>query len=57
MRKNNKADMTVSEQLQAIGDRFCADYCKHGKTIKTLTDDELSEFMKEHCKHCPVTEL
>ena len=56
MRKNNKAEMTIAEQLNAIADDFCRNYCKYPDTWDEEKEEcELSE--SEHCKNCPLGEL
>lgn len=51
MRKNNKSEMTIAEQLNAIADDFCKNYCKYSDA-----QDEKKEGC-EHCKNCPLGEL
>lgn len=55
-RQRNKMDMTVSEQLEHIGNEFCDHYCKW----PMLWDEEkegceLSE--SEHCNNCILLQL
>ena len=54
-RKNNKKDMTITEQLERVKDQICIDYCKfrHGMKIEIITCDELVEI----CKTCPMNEV
>ena len=56
MRRNNKADMTISEQIESIKERMCDQYCKWPDKW-----DEEAEgiplFESEHCEHCPLMEL
>lgn len=55
-RKNNPADMSITEQLRAIADDMCTNYCKW----PDLWDEE-KEGMEladsEHCANCPMSEL
>lgn len=56
MRKNNKMDMTVTEQINAIADNICRNYCKYPDTWDEEKEGcELSE--SEHCRNCPLGEL
>lgn len=55
MRRNNKQEMTITEQLAYVKECICADYCRyvdlkhHGK----VSEAEL----KECCEYCPLNEL
>lgn len=56
MRKNNKMDMTVTEQINAIAEDFCNHYCKYPDIWDEEKEGcELSE--SEHCANCPLGEL
>lgn len=56
MRKNNKMDMTVTEQIYAIVEDFCLHYCKYRDTWDEKKEGcELLE--SEHCRNCPFGEL
>lgn len=65
MRKNNVADMTITEQLEAMGEMFCIDYCKYPNAFheRLLRDeynneDQANEAMqREICDHCPLMRL
>ena len=60
MRKNNKADMTISEQLESIKERICDGYCKYPELAKLTHDDSdeaLEWMMRDCCEHCPLMEL
>ena len=52
MRKNNKLDMTVREQLEEIRAELCDSYCKYTSVIE-LEPDEL----EKECEYCPFTKL
>ena len=55
-RHNNKSDMTVCEQIEAIKDRICMEYCKWPDRFNE--EDEGCELAdSEHCKNCPLNEL
>lgn len=54
MRQNNKADMTVTEQISAIREKMCSDYCKYnkdGEPHKKSTTEKMA------CVVCPLREL
>jgi hypothetical protein len=52
MRKNNKLDMTIIEQLEQIKAEICDSYCKYTNFIE-LEPDEL----EKECEHCPFINL
>lgn len=56
MRKNNKQDMTIREQIQAVADEICSTRCKYPDQW-----DEEKEGIElcdsEYCKNCPLNEL
>lgn len=64
-RKTNKADMTIHEQLERVGEIICNDYCKYPAVYheRLLRDeyenaDEADEVMQnEICVKCPLMEL
>ena len=72
-RRNNKADMTIREQIEDIKEDFCGTHCKYLAEKKArasearLTIDEpwdrqneLSKIQNEllrHCRECPLTRL
>ena len=60
MRKHNKSDMTVSEQLDYIKEQICDDYCKYPEDCRSFIKDpdEAWEYlMRTHCATCPLNEL
>ena len=57
MRQNNKADMTVTEQIIAIRRMICANYCKYSEWAEKSKDGEAQELLKTMCAHCPLREL
>ena len=57
MRKNNKLDMTVTEQLNAIGDRMCEEYCKYYEKMKDMDEEESEKYADVYCLNCPLGEL
>lgn len=58
MRRKNKKDMTIMEQLDEACNRACREICKYYDERKDIKDslDEW-EFQERHCKNCPLTEI
>lgn len=55
-RRNNKMDMTVSEQLQFIKDQMCLCYCRYSeKLIEGKMKRDVLE--GEYCKYCALKEI
>ena len=50
-RRNNKMEMSIYEQLQAIKEEMCEHYCHYRKTYVYQSD------VDEKCEHCPLTRL
>ena len=60
MRRNNKADMTISEQFESIKEQMCDKYCKWPEMSRSAHKDPDEAFewlMHNHCEHCPLQEL
>lgn len=57
MRRKNKMDMTISEQIQNVSDRVCHEICKYYNKGKNLEGEEADEFFRDHCLKCPIIEL
>lgn len=57
MRQNNKADMTVTEQIRAIRQKICSDYCKYSIYDQEgkMRERDITEQIA--CEHCPIREL
>ena len=56
----NKLDMTIGEQMEAIKEDICRDYCKHTEAyLSTYKDpDEAEEkLLADMCNFCPLTRL
>lgn len=53
MRKNNKQDMTIIEQIEAVTEEMCDDYCKYHDKYNMKTKKEDEEFQKI-CEKCPL---
>lgn len=62
LRAKNKMDMTITEQLQVIADKFCDYYCKypaiyHEQYLDDTYDtqqDARDAMQKEQCENCPI---
>ena len=54
-RKNNKKDMTITEQLERVKDQICIDYCRYRSAMEMeqLTYDDLIDI----CEGCPMSEV
>lgn len=52
MRKNNKLDMTVIEQIEVIKAEICDKYCKYTTVIMLEADD-----LDKECQYCPLKRL
>lgn len=50
-RRNNKADMTIREQIKDIKEEICEEYCHYHKTYVYQSD------IDEKCQRCPLTRL
>ena len=60
MRQNNKADMTVTEQIEAIKEQICDDYCKHTEAYLSCykdPDEAQQKLLADMCNFCPLTRL
>lgn len=52
-RRNNKMDMTISEQLERIKSEICWKYCRFNSE-----DESQNENLEiEHCNKCPLKEI
>ena len=64
-RKNNKNDMSITEQLEVVKDSICIGYCKyyeaaHDNAVTSVykNEKEASNWLwATHCKCCPVREI
>ena len=64
-RRNNKERMTVIEQLEAMRDNFCENYCKYPVEVhqryladEINTEDEKLDYLTKHyCNNCPFMGL
>ncbi len=56
-RRNNRQDMTISEQLEQIKEEVCDDICKY-RNSKDYRGLMSQESLEEICKHdCPLNKL
>ena len=59
-RKTNKADMTVTEQLNEVRRQICDNYCKYmDLVLETHQSPDLDmDYLQEtYCSTCPMNEL
>lgn len=59
-RKTNKADMTVTEQLNEVRRQICDNYCKYmDMVLETHQSPDLDmDYLQEtYCATCPMNEL
>ena len=59
-RSNNKADMTITEQLEVIKEKICDKYCKHTENYLSCYKDPDEAWEKQNadiCNYCPLKEL
>lgn len=65
MRRKNKKDMTITEQIEDVAEIMCNDYCKYPAIYheRWLSDeykdsDESDQAMQnEQCNNCPLMRL
>ncbi len=60
MRKTNKAEMTITEQIEVIKEKMCGGYCKYPDVAKEAIGDpdEAQEWLQDNfCNNCPLNEL
>ena len=59
-RHNNKMDMTIAEQVEAVKEQICRDYCKHTEAYFATYKDPDEAWEKQCadiCNFCPIKEL
>ena len=58
-RKNNKADMTIVEQLEQIKEKMCNEYCIYRSMAYSSNKDvdAAEEYLAGYCKECPMKNL
>lgn len=60
MRRRNKADMTVTEQLDRIKDTVCTTRCKYMDMVlgtHQSPDLDMDYLQETYCATCPMNEL
>ena len=57
MRKNNKMDMTIAEQMAVVREKMCDEYCKYPAQFADEHDNEAIEQLMEICNFCPLKAL
>lgn len=65
MRKNNINDMTIREQLEAVCEKVCTDYCRypaiyHERLLRDEfknSDEAMDAMGDEICAGCPLMKL
>lgn len=59
MRKNNKSDMTVVEQIVAIREDICSYCCKYRDEARQMYDDRTAQliYIQRYCHECPMGKL
>ena len=53
MRKNNRNDMTIAEQMISIIEDICTNYCKYPNQFDS-DDPEQEKQFNEICENCPL---
>lgn len=60
MRHNNKMDMTIAEQIAAVREKICDDYCKYTEQYLGCykdPDEAQEKLLADMCQYCPMREL
>ena len=60
MRSNNKEDMTITEQIAAVREKICDDYCKFTEQYLSCykdPDEAQEKLLADMCQYCPMREL
>lgn len=59
-RRKNKADMTVTEQIELIRDSMCENYCKYQEKAYSEhkdPDEAMDVLINQYCTDCPLLGL
>ena len=59
-RKNNKEDMTIGEQIAAVREKICDEYCKYTEQYLSCykdPDEAQERLLADMCSFCPMREL
>lgn len=60
MRKKNKADMTIPEQIAVVREKICDDYCKYTEQYRGCykdPDEAQEKLLADICQYCVMREL
>jgi len=60
MRKKNKAEMTITEQITAVREKICDSYCRYTEQYLSCYKDPDEAWEKQCadiCNFCPMREL
>lgn len=60
MRKNNKADMTITEQIAAVREKICDSYCRYTEQYLSCykdPDEAQEKLLADICQYCVMREL
>lgn len=56
MRRNNIADMTITEQIESIKEQMCNDYCKYPESWDA-EEHGCELYDSDICINCPLNRL
>ena len=59
-RKINKEDMTIPEQIAAVREKICSDYCRYTQEYLSCYKDPDEAWERQSadiCNYCPMREL
>ena len=60
MRKHNKEDMTIPEQIAAVREKICDEVCKYTEQYLGCykdPDEAQERLLADICQYCPMREL
>ena len=60
MRKHNKEDMTIPEQIAAVREKICDEDCKYTEQYLGCykdPDEAQERLLADICQYCPMREL
>ena len=58
MRKRSKERMTICEQLEAMREEICNDYCKYPEMrVPKFLDESWQQQLEVICEKCPLNDL
>ena len=59
-RHNNIQDMTIGEQVEAIKEELCRDYCRHTQEYLSCykdPDEAQEKLLADMCQYCVMNRL